>query len=58
MTAPLVAIPTYHLGAGQVGNWQGAYALPEPYVAAVVAAGARVALLPPSQFPTRPGPRW
>ena len=49
MTAPLVAIPTYHLGAGQVGNWQGAYALPEPYVAALRAAGARTALLPPSQ---------
>ena len=49
MTAPLVAIPTYHLGPGKVGNWEGAYALPEPYVAAMVAAGARVALLPPSQ---------
>jgi hypothetical protein len=49
VTAPLVAIPTYHLGAGQVGNWQGAYALPEPYVAALRAAGARTALLPPSQ---------
>jgi putative glutamine amidotransferase len=49
VTAPLVAIPTYHLGPGKVGNWEGAYALPEPYVAAMVAAGARVALLPPSQ---------
>ena len=49
MTAPLIAIPTYHLGPGQVGNWQGAYALPEPYVAALRAAGARTALLPPSQ---------
>ena len=49
MTAPLVAIPTYHLGPGKVGNWEGAYALPEPYVAALVAAGARVALLPPVQ---------
>jgi gamma-glutamyl-gamma-aminobutyrate hydrolase PuuD len=49
VTAPLVAIPTYHLAAGQVGNWQGAYALPEPYVAALRAAGARTALLPPSQ---------
>jgi putative glutamine amidotransferase len=47
VTAPLVAIPTYHLGPGRVGNWQGAYALPEPYVAALRAAGARVALLPP-----------
>jgi putative glutamine amidotransferase len=49
VTAPLVAIPTYHLGPGKVGNWEGAYALPEPYVAAVVAAGARVAMLPPAQ---------
>ena len=48
MTAPLIAIPTYHFGPGQVGNWEGAYALPEPYVAALVAAGAQVALLPPS----------
>jgi putative glutamine amidotransferase len=49
VTAPLIAIPTYHLGPGQVGNWQGAYALPEPYVAAMAAAGARTALLPPAQ---------
>jgi putative glutamine amidotransferase len=49
VTAPLVAIPTYHLGPGRVGNWEGAYALPEPYVAAMRAAGARVALLPPGQ---------
>jgi putative glutamine amidotransferase len=48
VTAPLIAIPTYHLGPGRVGNWEGAYALPEPYVAALVAAGAQVALLPPS----------
>ena len=32
-----------------MGNWEGAYALPEPYVAALRAAGARTALLPPSQ---------
>ena len=50
MTAPLIAIPTYHLGAGRVGNWEGAYALPESYVAALGAAGARTALLPPSQL--------
>jgi putative glutamine amidotransferase len=49
VTAPLIAIPTYHLGAGQVGNWEGAYALPEPYGAALRAAGARTALLPPAQ---------
>ena len=41
MTAPLIAVPTYHLGLGRVGNWEGAYALPEPYVAALRAAGAR-----------------
>ena len=33
------------------GNWEGAYALPEPYVAALVAAGAQVALLPPRRRP-------
>ena len=49
VTAPLIAIPTYHLGPGRVGNWEGAYALPEAYVAALRAAGARVALLPSSQ---------
>ena len=54
MTAPLIAIPTYHLGPGRVGNWEGAYAVPEPYVAALRAAGARAVLLPPSQ-PDEPG---
>jgi putative glutamine amidotransferase len=49
VTAPLIAIPTYHLGAGRVGNWEGAYALPESYVATLRAAGARTALLPSSQ---------
>ena len=49
MTAPLVAIPTYHLGPGRVGNWEGAYALPESYVAAMRRAGARTVLLPPNQ---------
>jgi putative glutamine amidotransferase len=53
VTTPLIAIPTYHLGPGRVGNWEGAYALPEPYVAALVAAGAQVALLPPAA-PTGP----
>jgi putative glutamine amidotransferase len=55
VTAPLVAVPTYHLGPGKVGNWEGAYALPEPYVAALVAAGARVALVPPAQPGAAPG---
>ena len=54
MTAPLIAIPTYHLGAGRVRNWEGAYALPESYVAALGAAGARTSLLPHSQ-PARYG---
>jgi putative glutamine amidotransferase len=50
LTAPLIAIPTYHLGAGQVGSWQGAaYALPQLYVGALRSAGARTALLPPAQ---------
>jgi putative glutamine amidotransferase len=47
--APLVAITTYHLGTGQVRTWDGAYALPEKYVAAVCRAGARTALLPAAQ---------
>jgi putative glutamine amidotransferase len=49
VTGPLFAIPTYHLGPGRVGNWDGAYALPEPYVTALRRAGARTALLPPGQ---------
>jgi putative glutamine amidotransferase len=49
VTAPLVAIPTYHLGPGRVGNWEGAYALPEAYVTALCGAGARTALLAPAQ---------
>jgi putative glutamine amidotransferase len=49
VTAPLIAIPAYHLGAGKVGNWEGAYALPEVYVAALAAAGARTAMVPPAQ---------
>jgi len=47
--APLVAITTYHLGTGQVRTWDGAYALPEKYVAVLRRAGARTALLPPAQ---------
>jgi putative glutamine amidotransferase len=50
VTAPLIAIPTYHLGASRVGSWEGAYALPEPYVATLGAAGARTALLPSFQL--------
>jgi gamma-glutamyl-gamma-aminobutyrate hydrolase PuuD len=50
--APLVAITTYHLGTGQVRAWDGAYALPESYVAVVRHAGARTLLVPTAQ----PGP--
>jgi putative glutamine amidotransferase len=50
--APLVAITTYHLGTGQVRTWDGAYALPESYVAVVRRTGARTVLLPSGQ----PGP--
>jgi putative glutamine amidotransferase len=49
MSAPLIAIPTYHLGPGRVGDWTGAYALPEPYVTALRRAGARPVLLPTAQ---------
>jgi putative glutamine amidotransferase len=49
VTTPLIAIPAYHLGPGKVGSWDGAYALPESYVAALRRAGARSALLPPAQ---------
>src|SRR6266545_440941 len=49
MSAPLIAIPTYHLGPGRVGDWTGAYALPEPYVTALGRAGAGPVLLPTAQ---------
>jgi putative glutamine amidotransferase len=49
MSAPLIAIPTYHLGPGRVGDWTGAYALPEPYVTALHRAGARPVLLPSAE---------
>ena len=49
MSAPLVAIPTYHLHAGRVIDWaRGGYAVPEAYVAALQRAGVRPVLLPPS----------
>jgi putative glutamine amidotransferase len=47
--APLVAVTTYRLGTGQVRTWDGAYALPEKYVAAMRRAGARTVLLPQAQ---------
>ena len=48
-TAPLVAIPTYHLPAGRVVDWaRGGYAVPEGYVASLDRAGVRPVLLPPT----------
>jgi putative glutamine amidotransferase len=49
MSVPLIAIPTYHLGPGRVGDWAGAYALPEAYVTALRRAGARPVLLPSAE---------
>lgn len=46
-SAPLVAIPAYHLSAGRVADWsRGGFAVPEAYVASVQRAGARAVLLP------------
>jgi putative glutamine amidotransferase len=47
--APLVALTTYHLGPGQVRDWDGAHALPSRYADVLHRAGARSALLPPGQ---------
>jgi putative glutamine amidotransferase len=47
--APLVAFTTYHLGPGQVRDWDGAYALPASYADALHRAGARTVLLPSGQ---------
>src|SRR5947208_1670998 len=47
MRRPLIALVSYHLGAGRVTNWDGgAYAVPDLYVDAVRRAGGRPALLP------------
>src|SRR5919202_925090 len=46
MTSPLVAVPGYHLKPGRVERWaHGAYAVPDHYVAAIVRAGMRAAIL-------------
>lgn len=46
MSAPLVAIPTYHLAPGRVTRWpQGGYGVPSPYVDGLRRAGARAALV-------------
>ena len=46
MTAPMIAVPVYHLASGTVGRWStGSYGLPEAYVEAVRRAGGRALLL-------------
>lgn len=46
MSAPLIAVPVYHLASGTVGRWStGSYGLPESYVEAVRRAGGRALLL-------------
>jgi putative glutamine amidotransferase len=46
MSAPLVAIPAYHLAAGRVSGWTDAgIAVPEQYMAAVSRAGGRPVVL-------------
>lgn len=49
VTAPLVAVPTYHLPAGRVIDWpRGGYAVPDGYVTSLGRTGVRPLLLPPS----------
>lgn len=46
MGTPLIAVPSQRLAAGRVEHWDtGAFAVPEPYVAAIRRAGARPAIL-------------
>jgi gamma-glutamyl-gamma-aminobutyrate hydrolase PuuD len=46
MAAPLIAVPSYPLGAGRVSGWTDAsHAVPAQYVAALSRAGARPVLL-------------
>jgi len=53
VTAPLIAVSSYHLAAGRVTTWDdGAYAVPDPYVDAIRRAGGRPVLLPgPDEVP-------
>ncbi len=47
MSAPLVAIPAYHLAPGRVARWEsGTFAVPDPYVDALRRAGLRPVLVP------------
>jgi len=51
VTRPLVAIPAYRLPAGRVKNWHvGCFAVPEPYVQAVLRAGLSPVILPESDL--------
>ncbi len=46
MSAPVIAIPAYHLAPGRVARWLvGGYGVPESYVECVRRAGARAVLL-------------
>jgi putative glutamine amidotransferase len=49
MTAPRIAVPTYHLAAEQVPRWaaQDGFGVPGPYVDALRRSGARPVLVPP-----------
>ncbi len=47
VSAPLVAIPAYHLAPGRVARWEsGTFAVPDPYVDALRRAGLRPVLVP------------
>ena len=46
LSAPLVAVPTYHLAPGRVTRWpKGGYSVPSPYVDCLLRAGARAVLV-------------
>jgi putative glutamine amidotransferase len=46
---PLIAVVSYHLDALRVARWpDGGYGVPAPYVEALSRAGARVAIVPPT----------
>jgi putative glutamine amidotransferase len=55
MSPPLVAVPGFYLPAERISRWEaGGFALPTPYVAALLRAGAWPVILPPVAHP-RPG---
>jgi putative glutamine amidotransferase len=50
MQRPLIAVVAYHLEEGRVTRWESAaFAVPEPYVEAVLRAGAEPAILAPRE---------